>query len=655
MKETVRQKASRILFGPFGKKLSLAFFIVCPIVSFYLLELFIHNPFADIHFGLQLFSWLLYLLFYGVCFFLIGHLSGACALATFLVMAVGLLNYFVLAFRGSPILPWDIYSIGTAVSVADNQSFTLTPRARILCVCVLVLILLSRRCRLRLPFGGTRVVAAAAGVFSMAALILYLQTDNAKNTLGIYREAFTQGYAYNQNGFVVSYLMNTRYLTIDKPKGYNDEELADEITDVLSEDAIPVSGDSSGDGSGGSAADSAAKGETDGGENSLPNIIVIMNEAFSDLSVVNDFDTNKEYMPFFNSLTEDAVCGTAYVSIIGGNTSNSEFEFLTGDTMAFLPVGSTPYQQYIDSDLPSFVDILNEQGYHSIAMHPYYASGWDRKLVYDALGFDESYFIDDFAGAERLRTYVSDWGMYEKVIDLFENKENDEPLFLFGVTMQNHSGYSKDYSNFNVDVHVTSGDGDYHNADSYLSLIAQSDRAYERLIQYFSQTEEDTIIVMFGDHQPTNLETGFFNDVLGIDPSNLSLEETMLRYQTPFKIWANFDIEEKQDVELSVNYLGTYLMELAGLSTSEYQKFLSSMAEVMPAITANYIIDSDGNLYAYSVDSDGSDLPESCRSYLSLYQQLQYNHLFDDGNRQDSLFLIGGEDSLSDLRGESGE
>ena len=78
-------------------------------------------------------------------------------------------------------------------------------------------------------------------------------------------------------------------------------------------------------------------------------------------------------------------------------------------------------------------------------------------------------------------------------------------------------------------------------------------------------------------------------------------------------------------------------------------------AEVMPAITANYIIDSNGNLYAYSVDSDGSDLPESCRSYLSLYQQLQYNHLFDNGNRQDSLFLIGGEDSLSDLRGESGE
>ena len=100
MKETIRKKAGLLLFKPFGKKFSLAFFLLCPIVSFYLLELFIHNPFADIHFGLHLFSWLLYLLFYGICFFLTGRLNIACALATFLVMAVGLLNYFVLTFRG---------------------------------------------------------------------------------------------------------------------------------------------------------------------------------------------------------------------------------------------------------------------------------------------------------------------------------------------------------------------------------------------------------------------------------------------------------------------------------------------------------------------------------------------------------------------------
>ena len=625
MKETIRKKAGLLLFKPFGKKFSLAFFLLCPIVSFYLLELFIHNPFADIHFGLHLFSWLLYLLFYGICFFLTGRLNIACALATFLVMAVGLLNYFVLTFRGSPILPWDIYSIGTAVSVADNQSFSLTPRTAAVCVGFIVLILLSLHCRGRFPLGKFRLGAAAASLLSMAALVSYLQTDNAKDFLGIYREAFTQGYAYNQNGFVVSYLMNTRYLTIDKPAGYDEDGLTDEVDDLLGEDALPVSGPADEPDS-----DAAAGG---GEADSLPNIIVIMNEAFSDLSVVNDFETNKEYMPFFNSLTENAVCGTAYVSIIGGNTSNSEFEFLTGDTMAFLPAGSTPYQQYIDSDLPSYVDVLNQQGYRSIAMHPYYASGWDRELVYDALGFDESYFIDDFAGAPRLRTYVSDWGMYEKIIDLFEEKEDGEPLFLFGVTMQNHSGYSKDYSNFSVDVHVTDGDGDYHNADSYLSLIAQSDRAYERLIQYFSQTEEDTIIVMFGDHQPTNLETSFFNDVLGIDPSNMSLEDLVLRYQTPFKIWANFDIEEETGVEMSVNYLTTYLMELAGLTTSEYQQFLTEMYRTIPAVTANYVIDSEGNVYPYGVDADASALPEELRSYLELYQELQYNHLFDDSGR----------------------
>ena len=80
--------------------------------------------------------------------------------------------------------------------------------------------------------------------------------------------------------------------------------------------------------SGNAAANAAiAAGET-------PNLIVIMNESFADYtSIGKGLDLSEDCMPFIHSLTENTIKGTAYVSIFGGNTPNSEYEFLTGNTM----------------------------------------------------------------------------------------------------------------------------------------------------------------------------------------------------------------------------------------------------------------------------------------------------------------------------------
>ena len=104
-----------------------------------------------------------------------------------------------------------------------------------------------------------------------------------------------------------------------------------------------------------------------------PNIIVIMNEAFSDPSVLGDFTTNEDYMPFVHSLLDGAdntISGHLNVSVKGGNTANTEFEYLTGASMAFLPYGSIPYQQYVKKETPSMASYLSSLGYYTIAMHP---------------------------------------------------------------------------------------------------------------------------------------------------------------------------------------------------------------------------------------------------------------------------------------------
>ena len=127
MNRNLTTRIFAVFLKPFGKKASCAFYLLCPILSFYLLEFLTHNPFEDIHPGLHLFSWLLYILFYSACFLIIGRMDAAFCTANLLVMAVGVLNFFTLQFRSSPILPWDIRSLGTALSVANNQTFEITP------------------------------------------------------------------------------------------------------------------------------------------------------------------------------------------------------------------------------------------------------------------------------------------------------------------------------------------------------------------------------------------------------------------------------------------------------------------------------------------------------------------------------------------------
>ena len=82
-------------------------------------------------------------------------------------------------------------------------------------------------------------------------------------------------------------------------------------------------------------------------------------------------------------LDKSRVIGHLYVSVLGGNTANSEFEYLTGDSMAFLPSGSIPYQQYLNKYALSIVSHMKELGYSTTAMHPYNASGWNRSSVYE--------------------------------------------------------------------------------------------------------------------------------------------------------------------------------------------------------------------------------------------------------------------------------
>lgn len=352
-----------------------------------------------------------------------------------------------------------------------------------------------------------------------------------------------------------------------------------------------------------------------------PTVIVIMNETFADLKVLgNELQTSKEIIPFFNSLDKNTIRGYALSSVFGGRTANSEYEFLSGNTMGFLPADSLVYQQFIKvRENYTLMSSLKELEYNCYAMHPADSKNWARESTYPLLGFDDSYFVDDFPQENLLRGHVSDQEMYEQLISLYEEKSRDENLFLFGITMQNHSGY--DDPNFPAEIQLEGYSKEYPDVEQYLTLLRYSDQALQYLVEYFEAVEDDVVILFFGDHMP-RLDDVFYRETHGGDYT--TLDEQMLQYMVPFAIWANYDIEEQYIPCTSLNFLSNYLFETMGTTLPAYNAFLLDVNEVIPAMNSiGYYSKSKERFIPYS-EATGIEA-----EILHQYQILQYNCLLD--------------------------
>ena len=588
-------------------RLSLIMLFLAPAATFYLLEWYTHNPFETMKTTPQVLNLVMFELLALLLFAAFGRLHVALMTETLFFGIYGLVNYFVLNFRSVPIQPWDLLSVGTAASVAGNYDYTLDREALLVVLGFVLLLILEFFCRFTLKKGTwkLRLPVAASLVVLLGAFGLMFHSDEiVEQKLRLYNKLFSPTSSSFKNGTALAFVMELRYMSVDKPAGYDADTAAAELAALDGTRAA----------AGGSGTADVPSGET----GRLPNLIVIMDEAFSDPAILGDFSVSQDYMPFVHSMLKGAkntVSGWLNVSVLGGNTANTEFEYLTGNTMAFLPQGSIPYQQYIGEGTPSLASHLASLGYRTVAMHPYHASGWDRDTVYPAIGFSEMYFLPDFEDPAKVRDYVSDRSDFEKIIEIFENK-GDEPLFLFNVTMQNHSSYTESFDNFDPKIEVEDGSQTLNN---YLSLLSLSDSALEDLISWFAGQEEETVIVFFGDHQTTNSVIEPILKQNGKSSSTLTQEEQADRYKVPFFIWANFDIEESSGVETSANYLASRTLAAAGIPMDGYFAWLSGFSGTVPVISANHVTLADGTF------TNADDQPE----LLSDYRGYQYYRLFD--------------------------
>ena len=502
----------------------------------------------------------------------------------------------------------DLFAVSDASRVADRYSLTFSGKdAFVLAVVVavnLLLIFVSRRSNKAKNKKEVGLVGAGVLAVSLALLISGTVWQWIPNPMV---DSFDTNTSFDRAGLYYSLYGQLRNSRVTPPEGYSAEQAERILSryEGQEEEIEPV------------------------------RVIVIMNESLADYSLVGETsftDPLKNIHDPENGYFE----GTLAVSVIGGNTCNTEFEFLTGCSLQFLPVGCLPFPQLLTSDLPSLAREMKDLGMSADGIHPYYSQEWNRRQVYRFLGFDRliagedfsvglmnadeienvtahqlnERFLDFGSDLEYIRGFISDAECYRKVTEVLE--EQSENAFVFAVTMQNHGGYEYSGADFTNTEFIPEEPA----LNQYLTCTAISDASFQALIEQLAKDREKTIVLMFGDHQP------------GLDFSNYvkvfaeKSDNDVWRYDVPYIVWSNFPLEAELPAVTSPNYLSALLKECAGLPLTAWDRLRLEVVQRYPVLNANYVMD-ENYCILNKEEWEGSE-------QLTEYETVQYYRLFTE-------------------------
>lgn len=534
----------------------------------------------------------------------------ASALCHLVCLIFCIADHYICVFRGNPILASDIASLGTALDVAGNYSFKLNFQIVLMLQYGLVFIYLFYCLGPSRLFAGRKRLIFS--VLSTVVLLFFVRsffmTDYLKK-IGLNLNGFKPSVTYHRYGGILTFVYSFHAIRIDKPQDYSPGEIESLCAEYPSDSAK----------------------DTD----AIPNIIVIIDEAFSDPGVIADLKASEDYLPFWHSIQNDYIHGYTYASVLGGSTANTEFEVLTGNSTVIIPKNCIAFQVYFKDKMPSLVSNCADMGYQELtAIHPFSAKNYNRPNVYSFLGFETYLHNKNFPkDVQRLRQYISDMAVIDMIIDRYEKAKtgSDDPFFIYSMTMQNHGSYGRKFDN--LQNTITLPEYPDEKAEQYVNLIKHTDEAFEKLITYFSQVEEPTVILLLGDHQPA-LPEDFLKDITNGQYSKWSTEDMMKQFAIPFLLWSNYDLPVKEYEKTSMNYLQSILMDSCNLPMTGYQKYLLALSEKIPAITANGYWGADGIFY------DPEDTTSPYYEDLAQYKRILYNNIIDYKNRPDSFYEL---------------
>lgn len=376
------------------------------------------------------------------------------------------------------------------------------------------------------------------------------------------------------------------------------------------------------------------------------NVIVVMNESFTDLSdnEIFNYPASEDPLKNYHALQKDenAFSGHIVVHWIGGGTANTEYDVTTGMQTEMLDSSSASAFRYVKNDTASIFRVFNGDGYRTMFIHPGDAWFYNRENVYPRLGAQEVLFTDDMKGLEMKGEWVTDDSLADYVFQEFEDTvEKGDNLFAYVTTIQNHMSYDygKYGDGYTFKKVYTDKEVSYDNRaylPVYMEGIYDADASLKKMTDYFSQREEPVVLVFFGDHFPALGADREVYKELGLpmaDETGNSSDDPFCAYEPPYLVWANDSAAEELDFEktvksldlpedgiISANYLGAVLLELTGRGEEDsFFQYLNEMRRELPVVSGGRYKDADGNII--------TKLSEDQQELVSKLQRWSYYRL----------------------------
>lgn len=548
--------------------------------------------------------------------FLIFQRRGGISAGIALVLhVIGIAEYFVVLFKSMPITPGDLTALSTAAAVAGTgYSYTLSAFCLYGMACAAVSMTLLQVAGILRPERSRRtrrglVVNLAVGLALIAGVAAHVTLIDYYHTLNIQVYTWRPLESYYRQGFLPSFISGAQTIRPPRPDDYTVEGAEETIEEYAT---------AYDEGAGSSESRAAAESQF---SEEQPTVITIMNETFSDLSIYQQLHAGYTGPEYFKGMSDCLSRGKLYVSAYGGGTANTEYEFLTGNSMANLGSGVYPYTIYNLQDTENLAAQFKDLGYDTVAMHPNHATNWNRENVYEDFGFDRFLSIEDFQDAETLRGMVTDQATYDKILELLDTNSN--PQFIFDVTMQNHGGYDAGtVPEDQLSSWAPAGVADENllaQLNVYLTCAEASDRDLASFIEDLRALDRPVVLVFFGDHQPS--VSSALNDALypGEDPQ----AHQWRIYRSSYLVWANYDVagnpQASATEEIGAAGLAAQVLHLIGAPLTDYQKALVASRAEIPALSAMGYRGADG--VAYALDAEGP-----YRSLVDDLRTIQYLH-----------------------------
>ncbi len=525
--------------------------------------------------------------FAGILFFYLvfNNVFFSAALVSTVFHVASLINRFKIIFRDDPFVPQDVFLGAEAANIMSDTKMKLdiTLISLVLIFSLAMLIL-----GIFIKFKKVKISFKIAGCIAIVGIAL-LSNTFVYSSRAIYDRMPSKSKAYvagvfNDVGFNYCFLYNISAYKMEVPESYSKSAAENLVKKYTKSKATPKV---------------------------RANVIIVMNEAFSDISLDKAFKFTPDDDPLKNfkaiEKEKNSVSGHMIVPNFGGGTANTEFDVMTG--MQTLNLNTVPTSSFrlIHRNIKSIAGVFGSDSYKKYFMHPGDSWFYNRANVYRFLGVEDQTYIDQFKKPEDLKgSLVSDKAAGQKIISLYEKNSDSgkNPVFNYNVTIQNHMPYtSSKYSGLKVKAVPTDKKLSPQAKtllSNYFEGVRDTDKLLKTLTDYFRERQEPVILVFFGDHKPSLGDSYLAYREAGIDINESgTIEQAMKSREVPYIIWANDSagsildfpatartLALPEDKTISANYLGAIVLQLLGYEGYDpYFDFLNDLRKELPVIT----------------------------------------------------------------------